>query len=179
MLKKVITIILSLCLMLSISVMAENTVNNENIPAEASERPMRGDFDPSRMPRGNFDPSQMPEGNFTPPQRRNDTEIQSALQNADDVSGQNQEKGTHTNELPNQNMEKHPQTDEGQSQFGGEFPGGRGGFPGNMQNDAQNTQTVQETGVSGFVKTYSTPITSVVLLGLAYLFVVFYKRKHY
>lgn len=98
MLKKVISIVILICLIFSISVMAENTkaVNNETMP-EVSE--------------------QMPEG--------------------------------------------------------------IGRFSGNMQNPNQNTKTEQETGFLGFVKTYSTPITSVVLLILAFFFVIFYRRKNY
>lgn len=59
---------------------------------------------------------------------------------------------------------------------GMQFPGGNG-FPG-MENQTE-TEGSQQAGFTGFLKTYSTPITSVILLFLAFLFVVFYKRKHY
>lgn len=49
----------------------------------------------------------------------------------------------------------------------GQVPFGNGNFPDGMY----NAQPTQQGGVWGFVKTYSTPITSVVLLGLAYVFV--------
>ena len=77
-----------------------------------------------------------------------------------------------------ENTEKSEQTQGGNSPFGGGIPGGMGGFSGNMQS-GQNTEVQQPAGFLGFVKTYSTPITSVVLLGLAFIFVIFYRRKNY
>lgn len=70
---------------------------------------------------------------------------------------------------------------------GGEMPQGdfdpskmpEGGFDGNVQNSTQSTQPEQEKGFIGFVKNYSTPVISVILLILAYVFVFFYKRKSY
>ena len=59
------------------------------------------------------------------------------------------------------------------------MPEGMGSFPGNIQNPNQNTKTEQEIGFWGFVKAYSTPITSVILLALAFIFVIFYRRKNY
>ena len=54
-----------------------------------------------------------------------------------------------------------------------QFPGGNG-FPG-MQS-AEDGQTEAD---SNFFKTYSTPITALFLLLLAFVFVVFYRRKHF
>jgi len=190
MLKKITPIVLSLCLILGISVTAENTSGNENIPSTSSERSMRGDFDPSRMPQGNFDPSRMPQGNFNP---SNMPEGFTSPEGDFTPPQSNESSNTETNVTPtNENedvTEDNPQTFEngnesdkmqnGNSPFGGQMPGGMGGFPGNMQN-AQNVATEeQSTGLWGFVKTYSTPITSVVLLALAFVFVLFYKRKNY
>ena len=109
MLKKVIPIVISLCLIFSISVMAEN----ENIVVEEPAPEMS---------------EQMP-------------------QNA--------------KELP---------------QFEGRM---QGGFHGNMQNNNQQTKEAEPMTFWGFVKTYSTPITSVILLALAFIFVIFYRRKNY
>lgn len=77
----------------------------------------------------------------------------------------------------------------GNSQFGGfgnsgnspenGFFGNRGGFSGNMQNGTQNGTQPEAQGFAGFVKEYSTPIASVILLAIAYAFVLLYKRKHY
>jgi len=49
---------------------------------------------------------------------------------------------------------------------------------------AEDDKTTQETnktpnGIEDFVKTYSTPIISVILLVFAFIFVSFYKRKQY
>ena len=176
MLKKVIPIVLSLCLIFSISVMAENTQGNENIPNTSSERPVRGDFDPSKMPEGftppdgDFTPPQN-SGEFTPPQSNESNNVEASVPETNEGVAEENPKGT-------ENGEESGHTQSGNSPFGGQMPEGMGGFPGNMQS-GQNAATEQPTGFLGFVKTYSTPITSVVLLGLAYLFVVFYKRKHY
>ena len=63
-----------------------------------------------------------------------------------------------------------------------EVPAQNGEVPMQMpwgNRDMQNTETVQETGIKGFLKTYATPVISVILLILAFIFVVFYKRKRY
>ena len=66
------------------------------------------------------------------------------------------------------------QPGDGENPMGGQMPGG---FRGGMPNFGQ--QETQPMGFGGFVKTYQTPILSVILLGVAFLFVIFYKRKHY
>ena len=55
-----------------------------------------------------------------------------------------------------------------------QFPGGGNGFPGMQSTDSGQTETD-----SNFFKTYSTPITALFLLLLAFVFVVFYRRKHF
>ena len=59
--------------------------------------------------------------------------------------------------------------------------GGRGnmGMPPGMTEQEQSTEEKTENKILTFVKTYSTPIISVVLLAFAFLFVIFYKRKSY
>ena len=54
-----------------------------------------------------------------------------------------------------------------------QFPDGNG-FPG-----MQTTGTEQTESETSFFETYITPITSVFLLILAFIFVVFYRRKHF
>lgn len=118
MLKKVLPIVISLCLIFSISAMAENeTPSNEDAIPEASEQIPQGAEEQPQGGRGNMG---------TPP-----------------------------------------------------YGGMRGGFPGNMQNNNQQTQETEPMTFLGFIKTYSTPITSVILLALAFIFVVFYRRKNY
>lgn len=172
MLKKVIPIVLSLCLIFSISVMAENTTGNENIPNTSSEKPMHEEFDSSKMPQGDFDSSKMPEG-FTPPEGGF-----APPKSVENNNAETNEVVTEENPQPSENGEESGQTRNGNSPFGGQMPGGMGGFPGNMQNNQQSQEETPMT-FSGFVKTYSTPITSVILLVLAFIFVIFYRRKNY
>ena len=54
-----------------------------------------------------------------------------------------------------------------------QFPDGNG-FPGMQSADSGQTETD-----SNFFKTYSTPITALFLLLLAFIFVIFYRRKHF
>ena len=57
--------------------------------------------------------------------------------------------------------------------------GGMNGFRGMMPGD--NNQAAESTPMTftGFLKEYQTPIISVILLALAFVFVVFYKKKNY
>ena len=57
--------------------------------------------------------------------------------------------------------------------------GGMNGFEG--MRPGQNNSAVESTPMTfkGFLKEYQTPIISVVLLALAFVFVVFYKKKNY
>ena len=168
MLKKVITVALSLCLIFSVSVLTVGAVGETQ---QGSMPPM------GEMPAGDFAPPDgftPPEG-FTPP----DGEFApSQSESTETVAPKTDTDGTEENQEVPENSEKSGQTQGGNQQFGGQFPGGMDGFPGNMQS-SQNTAEEQPMGFLGFVKTYSTPITSVVLLGLAFIFVIFYKRKNY
>lgn len=215
MLKKLISMVLSICLVLSVNALAVETATDENIPSasrempqggegrrrtppsmpngefDPSQMPQRGEFDPSKMPqRGEFDPSKMPErGEFDPskiPQENNNGTKPQGNAPADRTAPADngaQAPSPQTNINPDNEagdtVGEVPADGEGQPQFGGRFPGGMGGFNGGMQEGAQPVQSSQQTGFAGFVKTYSTPITSVILLGLAYVFLFLYKRKHY
>ena len=193
MLKKVIPIVVVLCLIFCISVMAENTSSvTDSSAAETSQqmpqskRPQgdggnmgmrpNGDMQgrtPPNMPKGEMPQGEFtlpegftpPEGDFTPPQSN--------------VNTCNTATPTVNNVAATENNEQSAQTQDGKQQFGGNMPGGMGGFFGNMQNFNGQTQEEQPKGFLGFVKTYSTPITSVILLGFAFVFVIFYKRKNY
>ena len=167
MFKKVIPIVISLCLIFSISVMAENTsAVTDGSAAGASQQ----------MPQGEFTP---PEG-FTPPQNAGEfAPPESSKNNAEAVTPPANENVTTENQQTQENGEDANQTQGGNQQFGDQMPGGMGGFSGNMQSFNGQTQENAPKGFLGFVKTYSTPITSVVLLGLAFIFVIFYRRKNY
>lgn len=147
MLKKVIPIAIALCLIFSISVMAENTsAVTDGTAAGASQQMPQGE-----RPQGGRANMGMPPGG--------------------DMQGRTPP------DMPN--GEQSGQAQDGNRQFGGQMPGGMGGFPGNVQNFNGQTQEEQPKGFLGFVKTYSTPITSVILLALAFIFVIFYRRKNY
>ena len=194
MLKKVIGLVILLCLTLNISVMAENTVQqtmpdvSQNMPRGGGERksggrsgmPPMGDRQgrgtPPSMPNG-----EMPSGDFVPPSG------DFVPPSGDFVPPENGTADNNTKAIP-------PQTDAGVSAenpqsadnmmgenppFGSQMPEGMEDFFANMQNNNQNMQREQKTGFWGFVKTNSTPVTSVVLLALAYVFVLLYKRKNY
>ena len=201
MFKKAIPIVISLCLIFSVSVMAENTsAVTDGSAAGASQQmsqgertqgergnmgmPPSGDMQgrtPPNMPNG-----EMPQGEFTPPESftppQNAGEFappESSKNNAEAVTPPANENVTTENQQTQENGEDANQTQGGNQQFGDQMPGGMGGFSGNMQSFNGQTQENAPKGFLGFVKTYSTPITSVVLLGLAFIFVIFYRRKNY
>ncbi len=199
MLKKVIPIVVSLCLIFGISVMAEstNTVNNEtvnevseDVQNETAEVPQKANENTETSPSGDMqnrgnppamrsgeipakgaNREQRPAGNFTPPQN--------AGANAAERASQNAESGTENTENPADNPEANGQNAEN-PQFGGRMPGGmQGGFPGGLENNNQQTEEAEPMTFGRFVKTYSTPIISVILLAVAFIFVIFYRRKNY
>ena len=202
MLKKVILTVLTLCLLFSITVMAESdTAQNESFPdmqewmSQNAERfsenggnfrmPPSGDMEGRRpsnmpngqMPEGNMQRGQRPQGNFNPPQNQEEFKIPQGETNPDRNSNVNTNKTTpQTND---NNPSDNPQTQNESQGFRGPMQGGMGGFPGDMQNFNNTTKEEQPKGFLGFLKTYSTPITSVILLGLAFIFVIFYRRKNF
>ena len=189
MLKKVIPIVISLCLIFSISVMAENEMptSGETVP-EALEQVPQGDrgnmgIPPSgdmqdrpsptmpngKTPREGMNRGQKPSGEVTPPQNTESGNTEKVTQSTSAV----EESETSTDEQNNHNTEENPQ-------FEGRMPGGmQGGLPDNMQINSGQTQEAEPMTFGSFVKTYSTPITSVILLALAFIFVIFYRRKNY
>ena len=182
MFKKVIAAALLLCVT-AISVSAANEMpwgaadRSVNMPQWADMQ--EGEFAPPEgftPPEGEFAP---PEG-FTPPQ---DSGEFAQPQNNESGSTEKTVPQTDTdvtegNQAVPENSGEAGQTQSGNRQFGGQRSAGMGGFPGNMQS-GQNTAAEQPTGFWGFVKAYSTPIASVVLLGLAFIFVIFYRKKNY
>lgn len=204
MVKKVITTVLLLCLLSGISVMMVTATDTTRQGRERSGMPPRGempsgDFAPPEgftPPEGEFMPPKdfaPPEGEFMPPEEFSPAEgdvmppqdsgelmpPQSDENNNAETAAPETDTGVaEENQKSTENNEKSEQTQNRNSPFGGRMPDGMGGFSGNMQN-SQNTAAEQPTGFFGFVKTYSTPITSVVLLGLAFIFVIFYRRKNY
>ena len=183
MLKKVIPIAIALCLIFGVSAMAENTsAVTDGSAAGASQQipqgergnmgmPPSGDMQgrtPPNMPNG-----EMPQGEFTPP------EGFTPPQNAGEFTPPANENGTTENQQTQENGEESNQTQGGNQQFGDQIPGGMGGFSGNMQSFNGQTQEAEPMTFGSFVKKYSTPIISIILLALAFVFVIFYRRKNY
>ena len=203
MIKKVAPIVAVLCLIFSISAMAENTSTvtdgsdisvSQQMPQGELQQGGRGNMGmpPSgdmqgrtppympdgKMPQGEFAP---PEG-FTPPKNSGEfTPSQNDVKTiGTEANEPNEDVGiTEENKQKQDNVEQSAQTQSENQQFGGRISGDMGGFPGNMQNFNGQTQEDTPKGFMGFVKTYFTPIISVVLLGLAYIFVIFYRRKNF
>ena len=189
MIKKILPIILCLMLVFGISVSATNTQgdtpteNNqttEEMP-NRQERPQgggRGNMGiPPEMPNGEM-PPKLPEG-MTPPEMPNDemppqingqANAENQQQSGQSSSGSNAENATATEGNTNPNA-------IGRGE--GEMGGFRGEIPPGMTEQEQKTEEKAENKILTFVKTYSTPIISVVLLAFAFLFVIFYKRKSY
>lgn len=178
MLKKVITTVLSLCLIFSVSVMTVVAAE------ETQQGDMRGGMPRmGEMPSGDFTPPEgftPPDGELVPPQNAGEfTPPRSEELGASEITPPKTDTGvTEENQKTPENSEESGQTQGGNSPFGGGMPEGMEGFFGNMQG-VQNTGALQSAGFFGFVKTYSTPISSVVLLGLEFIFVIFYRKKNY
>ncbi len=104
-----------------------------------------------------------PQLNINNTQTENEQPTESTKENKQKLQEQNytqqQEQNAETTELPNMDF------------YGGGMPAGFGGN--NMQS---KTETMT---FAGFVKEYQTPVISVVLLLLAFVFVKLYKRKNY
>ena len=187
MLKKVIPVVVVLCLIFGISAMAETaTTVTDGSAGEKSqqmlqegERPQGGRGNMG-MPRG----GEM-QGEFTPPGRvaSQNGELDASQSNANTGSTETVIPSINDGVTENEQMQNNfgwsnqPQLEN--RQFDGQMPGGMGNFPGNMQSFNGQTQESQPKGFLGFVETYSTPIISVVLLGLAFIFIIFYRRKNY
>lgn len=178
MMKKIVPIVLSLCLMFGISVAAENTADRANTDTPAVSQDMSNMGVPPEMqsgepPQGGNRGGQIPESGFTPPQNIETNNAESTTLQTD---GNTEEVAQ-----PPENSGENNQESGENTPFDGQMPGNMGdfNFPGGMANNAQNTETEQATGFIGFLKTYSTPIISVILLLCAFIFVYFYKRKQY
>ncbi len=72
-----------------------------------------------------------------------------------------------------------PEMSNGKRTTEGNMRGFRGEMPPGMTEQEQSAEEISENKILTFVKTYSTPIISVVLLVFAFVFVIFYKRKSY
>ena len=173
MVKKIL--ICGMCLMLSlgVSVSAANEMPQGSPPSNM-EMPQGTPPEGMELPEGVEPPEDMqgfpggeqgqrPQGNTEDTQTKNGQPTDETGENAQQPQGQD------GNQQQEQNAEAMtpPNMDFG----GGNMPGGFG---------RNNTQVETEPMTfMGFVKEYQTPIISVVLLLLAFVFIKLYKRKNY
>ena len=140
----------------------ENNQTTEEMP-NRQERPQGGG-------RGNMGiPPEMPNGEM-PPQINGQANAENQQQSGQSSSGSNAENTTATE--GNANPDRIQRGEGNMGGFRGEMPPG-------MTEQEQSTEEKAENKILTFVKTYSTPIMSVVLLVFAFVFVIFYKRKSY
>ena len=174
MIKKIL-FILCLTLSFSLCVVAENTENPAAVEETAPTFDGRPGTGGMRRPRGEMgerpqmgEPPAMPAG-----ERPGVVEREASVTTEGETTAQND-----TSEA-----EQQPAGWQGDRPFGDNGGQGRmpGGMPGQMNGEAMQESTAGQTDTSflGFVKTYSTPITAMVLLALAFVFVICYKRKRY
>lgn len=154
MIKKVILIVICIIFAFALCVSASgaDAGTSEENPAAATAAP-------ATEPNGDL--PERRQGNMAPPQ-----------------DGIESENGSRENMQP----------PEGGGDPGANDGGGRGGaIPENGQYSGESvSQQTEETisnisadAVIGFAKTYSTPIISMFMLGAAFVFVIFYKRKRF
>ena len=156
MFKKVIPIVISLCLIFSVSVMAENTSavtdgsaagTSQQMPQgerPQGERPQGGRGNMGMPPNGdmqgrmppNMPDGEMPQGEFTPPEGftppQNAGEFappESSKNNAEAVTPPANENVTTENQQTQENGTESNQTPGRNQQFGGQMPEGMGGSP--------------------------------------------------
>lgn len=186
MIGKITAFLLCFMLVFSFGVCAENTADTGSQDAQPTieqqgEMPMRGGNGErmgggrqggmGRPPMG-----EMPQGErMQPPQMPTD-ENGNAMQ---PPQMQNETPSGETAQQPiADNAEGAAENEQNQLQLG-EFTGG---MPrGNDMSGVLNINDTQpaKSSVLEFVKTNSTPIISIILLALAFVFVIFYRRKNY
>ncbi len=133
---------------------------------ENGERPARpeggmpGDQMPPDFPEGMTPPEMPGNGNVPPQTDAQKQQVDGSNGNAGAIDGEN---GNTDNMRPNR-------------ENWGVFPGE---VPPSMAEQMETTAEKTDNGFLTFVKTYSTPIISFVLLAFAFVFVIFYKRKNY
>ena len=112
--------------------------------------------------------------NFTPPEGFNPGNGEfTPPENIEVQGGENTEPHGET-PVENPQGEVKPQ---GNGQFGGGIPNGQGDW--NNMFGQQQTVQEQPTGFELLLQQYLTPAISLLLLILAFVFVIFYKRKQY
>ncbi len=177
MVKKILICGMCLILLLGVSVSAQREMPQGN-PPSGMQRPQGTPPEGMELPEGVELPQGMPgnregfpggeQGQKT---QENTDNTQLDTEQPTGKSGENtsQPQGQDANGEVSQNQNDNQMTPPNMDFDGGNMPGG---FDGNNMQAESMTFT-------GFVKEYQTPIISVVLLILAFVFVKLYKRKNY
>ena len=160
MVKKIIICALMLILTVSIVAFGANEETPQQ-PAEENIQMPREEFNQEGRMRGE---RPMPSGEM-PPMANGEIPETPRTPNENGEISQGENNTTENWQRPNGNME-----------FGGRGPFGRGFNENEMQNPTQEVGLKEEVN---FFEEYFTPILSVVLLVLAFIFVIFYKKKSY
>lgn len=205
MFKKLLPFILALCIAgcINTAVFSDNTTE-ENLPNAQQEMPdrlnggRRGEMpSPPQDPPENFSPNgEMPkrDGNNGFGER----EGKKPPQNFEAQNGLNEQQGgeapqnAQANTADEKNAQQNPQpfdNEKSAENTENERPeiNNDGNMPPNMQmppsedwlNDAPQENESASFGFFAFVKNYSTPLFALLVLAIAFVFVIFYKRKRY
>lgn len=192
--KIVLSVMLCLCFAMGVNVFADEPAENTEPPAMTENAGGERDRMPpdGKMPNGEAPPELgKPDGkrDMKPDEFKNDAGAENNnMQKDDEVSAS--DKGDVNTQTP-EKKEMNIQTDEkgeAQNSDDGEKANSAGDgemhrMPDNGRNimpeENVSKQSENENGILNFIKTYSTPLISLVLLALAYVFVIFYKRNIY
>lgn len=198
MMRKILPLILAISVALGVHAAAAEPEENQEgfppgfaqeMPREGSEN-RSGDNGGGMPPQGRREERAMPQGAPEMPQR--DTALPEGQPQEENHAGQampvrpedNKQSGevqpgqTAENNSEN-NQESREQLDEAAAEPENEQRPDGFGEGNEFPNRDRRGEEQQEAGFFGFVKSYATPIFSVFLLAVAFVFVVLYKRREY
>lgn len=166
--KKLISAMLSLCLIFAVGASganlnvayAEENETTTQVPQDKGRIDNRGER--QMPPQGNM--PNKPDG--MPPQGN----VQNSDGNVDDEMQNSNENVERKEQNAPQGENRHPENP---------MMGGMDKRGGDMPASADVVEEFSQDGLLGFVESYSTPIISIILLIFAFIFVVLYKKRQY
>lgn len=168
MIRKILAVAVCVVMAFSVTVAAENSENangdggQEIAERQRREKPQGGNGRGERPPEGEM-PQGAPGGEVENNTAPNNIQIQEDNSAPKEPTAENDGNNSENGEFEERGMR-------------------HGGIPEEMPNRAPSDME-QESEINSdwtaFAKTYSTPITALILLGLAFVFVKLYKRKRY
>ncbi len=179
MVKKILVCGMCLMLLFGVSVSAQREMPQGN-PPSGMQRPQGTPPEGMELPEGAEPPQGMPEDREV---FSGDEQGQKKQENTDDTQLDAEQPTNETDENANQPQGQDANGEVPQNQTGNQMTPPNMDFGGDNMSGGfgrNNFQTETEPMTfMGFVKEYQTPIISVVLLLLAFVFVKLYKRKNY